>query len=71
MFLLENIALFIPELALSVVNIVVTSILASLVQFEKWDYASTSIMNEIARVYIAQFVDFITFMLIQIEVLTK
>jgi hypothetical protein len=51
--ILESISLLIPEIALSIVNMVVTYILALLVHFEKWDYASTTIMNEIARVYVA------------------
>ena len=52
-FILESVAIFIPELALSLVNLVVTSLISFFVTFEKWDYASTSIMNEIGRVYIA------------------
>ena len=66
---LKYVSTFIPSLCLAAVNILLPMITNRLIEFERWDYASTVINNQIWRNFLAKEFNIILFFLVNIDMI--
>lgn len=69
--LLQPFSEIIPEIALSLINTVVGEAITKITELEHWDYKSTHLIMEMSRLYIVEMFDFLIFVLINVEIVSR